>query len=232
MGSKLSRKDQAIALRLQGRSYGYIRNTLGITSKGTLSNWFKNLKLSKETAKLLKENNFLAWKKGLTNFNVKRTLSIKKENYEACLLGLNKIKIVSTDDLLLIGTALYWAEGTKTTRAKNGQRLSFANSDSEMIAVFMKFLRVCLKVDDKKIKAGIHVYSTTDIVKAKKYWSKITKLPRERFYVMTQISRASAGKRPYNTLPYGTAVVRVNSRLAYHRVEGMIKAVSAKIKRI
>ena len=59
MGSNIHLKNKAISLRKSGKSYNNIRKTLGITSKGTLSHWFKNIKLSKKSTKLLDKNNKL-----------------------------------------------------------------------------------------------------------------------------------------------------------------------------
>ncbi len=56
MRSLMRLKNKAITLRLSGYSYGVIRKELGIKSKGTLSHWFSDLVLPKES-KLRLENN-------------------------------------------------------------------------------------------------------------------------------------------------------------------------------
>ena len=55
MGSNINLKEKAISLRQNGESYNNIRKILGIKSKGTLSLWFKNIKLSKKSLKLLEK---------------------------------------------------------------------------------------------------------------------------------------------------------------------------------
>jgi hypothetical protein len=92
----------------------------------------------------------------------------------------------------------------------------------------MKFIREILKVPEDRIRAGIHLYSSTDITSARKFWSQTTSLPQDRFYIITQVSRASQGKRPYNILPHGTLAIRVSSRLQFHKVKGMIAGIVKK----
>ena len=36
------------------------------------------------------------------------------------------------------------------------------------------------------------------------------------------------GKRPANTLKYGTAVIKVNNRVQFHKVKGMIEGIVMK----
>jgi hypothetical protein len=131
--------------------------------------------------------------------------------------------------LQLIGACLYWGEGSKSEKNSNSYAISFANSDPNMVCVFLKFIREIWNTKEERIRAGIHIYSNISPDEAKKYWSKITKLPSDRFYIVNQVSRASQGKRPYNSLPYGTAVIRVNSRKLFFRMKGLIQGIIDKL---
>ena len=226
---KIFLKKQAITLRLKGKSYNYITRTLNLPSKGTLNYWFKNINLPIKTVKLLEKNNTIAWKKGLANFNKLRSEKIKRDNKEMYRQGVQLMKNMSKNDLLLIGTALYWGEGTKLAKHPNTAGLAFTNSDPRMIQVYMRFLREVLDINNNKIRAGIHLYSTIERSKARRYWSKVAGLPEERFYIVEQISRASLRKKAYNTLPYGTVVIKVNSRLEFFKIKGMIDGLIQKL---
>ena len=223
MGSNSDLKEKAISLRKDGKSYNSIRKVLGIKSKGTLSFWFRDINLSRQSKKLLEKNNILAHKRGLFKANVERRNKIDHENKIAFDEGGNYISFLSSKELTLIGTALYWGEGTKSEKAPD-KRLAFTNSDPYMIKVYMKFIREVLKVSEEKIRAGIHIYPSISSEKARRFWASITKLPEDRFYIVTQISRLSRGKRP-NMLPYGTAVIKVNNRIQYYKVKGMISRI-------
>lgn len=218
-------KEEAISLRLSGRSYNFIRKNLGLKSKGTLSYWFKELNLPEESKEKLKKNIQLAYDRGLFKFNRERAERIKNENLVEFKNGVKKIKGLSKNDLLLIGASLYWGEGTKSENRSGNLSLAFSNSDPDMIKVFMRFMREVLEVNEEKIRAGVHIYSSINPNQAKKFWSGVTKLPIDRFYIVNQVSRASQGKRAFNQLPYGTVVIKVNNRKLFFKVKGMIKGV-------
>ena len=129
---------------------------------------------------------------------------------------------------MLIGTALYWGEGSKSERMTSTP-LDFSNSDPRMVIVYMKFLRKILKIPEERIRAGIHLYPSTPIDKARKFWAITTNLPEKRFFIINQISRASQNKRPFNTLPYGTIAIKISSRIQFHKVKGMIEGIMQKL---
>ncbi len=231
MSSNIHLKKKAFALRRKGKSYNDIRKALGIKSKGTLSHWFSNLKLSKKSEKLLGKNKLIAHKRGLFTANKERSARIKDENGNAYTYGKNSIPSLSKKDLLLIGTALYWAEGLKSEKTGN-LSLTFSNSDPSMVIVYIKFVREILKIPEERIRAGIHIYPSIIPTDARKFWSVTTGLPEERFYIVTQVSRASQGKRPFNILPHGTVAIKINSRVQFHKVKGMMHGIIEKASKI
>jgi hypothetical protein len=228
MSSNKHLKEEAISLRKKGKSYNDIRKSLGIKSKGTISYWFRNLKLSKKSEKLLEKNKKLAHERGLFIANKERTERIVEENDESYKNGKGCISTISEYELLVIGASLYWAEGMKSERTPNPS-VTFSNSDPSMVSAFMRFVREILKIPEERIRAGIHIYPTIRPEDARRFWSDITKLPINRFYIITQVSRASQGKRPYNILPYGTAVIKINNRIEFHKVKGMIAGIIEKL---
>jgi len=219
-------KQEAIKLRLQGKSYNEIRKLLGIPSKGTLSYWFKNFPLPPEAQKKLAKNSELAHKRGLFRFNLERTKAIEQENKEARLKAKREINILTKRELLLIGAALYWGEGSKGSRNGVGKGIAIANSDPLLVAMFMRFVREILCTTEDRIRAGIQVHDNVDIEVARRFWSKVTKLPIDRFYIIKQISSASKKKRPPNSLPHGTAIIKVNKRVLFYRVMGYIEGLA------
>ncbi len=219
--SLYGKKEKAIILRQKGFSYGQILKELHLASKGTLSQWFKNLKLTDTAKSKLEKNNKLAIERGLTSFNKKRSATILQEN-EACMKnGASEIAVKNKKDLLLLGAALYWGEGTKYIGKHPS--LVFTNSDPEMIRIYMKFLREGLCVDEQRIKAGIHIHPHVDEKLARSFWSTTTGLHESIFYIINVVSSASSAKRPIHKLPYGMVVIRVNNRQIFYRVKGMIE---------
>lgn len=82
-------------------------------------------------------------------------------------------------ELSAIGTMLYWAEGYKGD--EKNHTVDFANSDSFMITLFLKFLREIYRPDEKRLRVYLYCYSDQNIKKLVIYWSKITKIPKNQF---------------------------------------------------
>jgi hypothetical protein len=219
-------KQKAIDLRQAGNSYGYIAKSLGLKSKGTLSAWFKDLELSPGAKQALQQNIARANKRGFLQFNKERSARISVENEAALEQGRKQIGKLSKRELMLVGAALYWGEGTKYQRTNGSLTLVFTNSDPLMVRVFMRFVREILKIEELRIRAGIHLYDPLKTPASRLYWSKVTGLPIERFYISQQRSRASKGVRNSARLPHGTVCIRVNSRTIFNRVLGMIDGLS------
>ena len=230
MRSKNNDKQKAILLRKEGKSYSEILKLLNLTSKGTLSHWFKNIDLNDEEQKRLEKNMTLAAARGLKNFNDERSKNIVLENEKYREDGRKSVKKISANELFLIGVTLYWGEGTKAENKNSSKVLAFTNSDPDMITVYLRFIRNILKVDNSKITCGIHLYSTIDHQQAREYWSSVTKLSPEKFYIITQISRASQSIRPFNSLPFGTCVIKVSNRRYFYRMKGMIQGIIDNLK--
>jgi hypothetical protein len=218
------KKIKAIALRQKGLSYGQILKEMNLSSKGTLSYWFKNLVLTNESRSKLKLNYELSKKRGLIEFNNKRKLDIKEENKKFLNHGKLLIKINTKEDLLITGACLYWGEGTKYEG--KCPSLIFTNSDPKMISLYMHFIRKGLCVDENIIKGGIHLHPHIKEDEAREFWSKVTNLPKDLFYIVNVKNVSSKGKRYKRKLPYGMVVIKVNKRKFFYLVKGMIESLT------
>lgn len=104
------------------------------------------------------------------------------------------------NDLKITGIMLYWGEGAKT-----GGTVKFANSNPDMIRVFLLFLRGICGVDEDRIKIIVHMYSDLDWGSLEKFWSSVTRIPLENFYT-PQILKGKVGTYKNKSL-YGTATI-------------------------
>lgn len=212
---------KAIELRLKGKSYNEIARTLDI-SKSSLSVWFKNLKLPRSAQKLLEEKMRIALEHNLFENNRRRTRAIRIENREIKQSAANDIKLLSKYELLLIGATLYWAEGYNRDTTGKGHEVCFANSSPDMVKLFLRFLREIIHVPEDKLRVAIHIHPNIDEKSAINFWSRVTNIPKERFHITRQISRASQGKRPKNSLPYGTIRLDITRRQNFFKIKGWI----------
>jgi hypothetical protein len=214
-------KPRVITFRKSGKTYNEIRRIYNIP-KSTLSYWLKKVRIStrikSEMQRKWEERN-----KVLAKIRSEEAAKIREEYKEK---AAKEIKNISKKSLRFIGTALYWAEGN----IKNRNRLQFGNSNPLMIRVAMRFLREVCNIPKAKIKARVHIYPGMNYRKVLNFWSQITKLPKSNFLPpQIQASRASKGKRPRNTLPYGTLHLTISNTELACKVKGWIKGISDKI---
>ena len=79
--------------------------------------------------------------------------------------------------LKIAGLMLYWGEGAK----KNSKRVDFANSDPDMIVVFLKFLRQIYQVDESRFRIYLYSYNSLPTNELITYWSRLTQIPATQF---------------------------------------------------
>src|SRR3989344_1701344 len=228
-------RNQALKLRLAGKSYAEIRQLLGVP-KGTLSGWFSNLELSPVARARIQNRVYKGSLQGLLKRNKNQThLAIQRMRH-ARNTASQEIAHLTKNELKLLGIALYWAEGYKRRITRNGREVThhsvaLTNSDPILIIAFLKFLREICEVAESKITAEIRIYEHINERNALRFWQKTTQLPVNnfrRFYY--GVSKSSQGKRPFKRLPYGTLMIRVNSTKLYHTIMGWIEGVSQQIE--
>lgn len=203
-------KEQAIQLRLRGKSYKQIRNELGIATS-TLAGWFKDEPWSQEIKNRLSKQ--VSWSNPkslelLVQANRERW-RLKHEEYRtAASREFIKLK---DDPLFLAGIMLYWGEGEKQ-RKSSVVRLS--NSEPEMIKIFNLFLIKSLKISPDKVYSWLLLYPDLVDTVQKNFWSKATGIPKENFKKSIYIKGRHSKKR----LSYGVGTVAVNSRALKERM--------------
>lgn len=169
----LDKKDRAIALRRIGNSLALISRELKI-SKSTASLWVSDVELDTNAIKKIANLRIVGQQKA--NFAKEKK---KRENQDALntkvLESLSKIP-VSNEYLKVLCSLLFWTEGSKS-----GSFVSFINSDSKMIELFLSTLRSSYKIDEKKLRGLVHIHEYHDENKVKKHWSQVSGIPLSQF---------------------------------------------------
>jgi len=226
-----SDKFKAYKLRMAGRSYNEISRLLKI-SKSTLSGWFTDLELPEEATKRLKNRVHAASLRGLITRNKNQTTLAESRSKEMHNKGKRLIKDINKRDLLIIGTALYWAEGYKRPvvikgRTRTSHRVSLTNSDPDLICIFLQFLRETCEIPDEKITIWIRYFEHQDLAYLLDFWQKKCNIPYSNFKNTLQtVSISSQRKKSYNSLPFGVAQISVNSTNLYHKIMGLISGIA------
>lgn len=217
-------KEKAIRLRKEGKTYSEILKQIPV-AKSTLSEWFRDVRLSVSQTQKLTEKKLLASRRGGEAKRAQRIERVNQIQKEA----MNDIKNISKRELWLIGVALYWAEGSKEKEYHPGSRISFNNSDPKMIKLFLKWLReICNLSDDKiEIEIYIHESSKNNILAVKEYWSDVTSFSIEKMQkVYYKKNNIKTNRRNIGDLYYGGIRVTVKSSSTLVRqLSGWVEAI-------
>jgi hypothetical protein len=114
--------------------------------------------------------------------------------------NLKKINSEKLRILKVIGVMLYWGEGGKADTICG---IDFANSDQDMIIMFLKFLRQICGVDENRLRVYSYFYSKQNSDKNISYWSKLTKISKSQFtkpYIRKDFREDKKDKMPHGLI--------------------------------
>jgi hypothetical protein len=225
----MSLKDDCFKLRLDGKSFREISKIVKVPLS-TVFLWTKRVKQTESQMVAIR-------KKSLNRLQESRIIAqkIKKENYENInkinrSLGLAMIDKIDHQNINAIVAALYWGEGFKKDR-----RLGLANSDSQIIRLFIYWLINIAKVpiEQIRLRVGINIIFKNNIEKINDYWSKITNIPlfqfQKPFYQNTKITRLYPNTENY----HGVLRVRANGQNdVFQRLLGMVEKLKLETNRL
>lgn len=224
MRSKEREKILSRQLRKRGISLKEIAQKLQV-AKSSVSLWVKDVKLTKPQTKFLSHKAHL---REIIEKRVETRIQNEKAKRQKVIdiykKDVSKIKI-SPDKLILLGSALYWAEGGKSDK---NRMFNFYNSDPKMIRVMLIFLRSVCKIPEQKLRGHLHLHPHADVKQAEKFWSDITNIPLSQFY-KTNLAQSKASKNTRNNLPYGTFSIQICSTDLYLKMLAWIEAINEKV---
>lgn len=170
-------REKVRELRKMGESITNISRITN-TSKGSVSRWCSDIKLTRNQQEYLIQKSNVASNKGrLIASENKRKERVNRQKY-FLKTGIGKIGTISKRELFLIGVALYWAEGGKTQR-----KTVFSNSDPEMVKLWIKWARNCLGIfSDRFIcRVEINEIHKGRVNEIERYWSEKTDIHITQF---------------------------------------------------
>lgn len=204
---------RARELRLQGMTYDQIQVELGC-SKGSISLWVRDLakppRRTREDASAIAKR---GWEATLLRRETERRRTREAARRETATL--------SDRELFIAGVGLYWAEGTKSKPYRRQERVSFVNSDPDMISVFLAWLRL-MGVTTERIRFHVHIHESADIAQAEDFWAGHTGADASRFGKTSVKKHHPATNRKNVGENYrGCLVIHVlQSAELYRRIEG------------
>lgn len=214
---RLEDRLKAQELRREGLSYGEIMLRLRV-SKSNLSDWCKNIPLTKKQEKRLLRMKSLGQRKGsIVAARNKRLARIKrtKEIFKSAKQELGKL---NKRDKFIFGIALYAGEGNKT----DGQA-GFANADPKLIKFMMTWFKNYCQIPIYKFRGAIWLHENLDENQSKKYWSTLTGIPINQFH-KTYIARnkTESKKIRKHIHKFGVFSISFGNSQQHRRIMGLI----------
>ena len=207
-------------LRQNGISVRKIAKKLKV-SKGTASRWVSDIVLSVKQLEKLRHDNIVGSEKGRLLGSLKQKQARLKRIEQGITLGKQNLTKLTRRELLAVGVALYWAEGSKKDRT-----LSFCNSDPKLISFMINWLKLCFNIPVTRLKCCVGINQTHQDreINVRQYWSRITKIPLQNF-TKTSFKKVQNNKIYENHQQhFGTLTVKVTKPgQIYHNVLGLIE---------
>lgn len=178
MIKKTLEKEKALKLRRGGETYSAILSKVPV-AKSTLALWLKEANLSTPENHKFTERKRLA---SLRGGQAKKKQRIDKQN-KILAKSKSEIGALSYHELFIIGTMLYWAEGSKEKEYQPGSTFAFSNMDPRMIKIMLIWLFKVCKINKNMLIFNIFLHEThrARTEEIKRFWAKITGFPVDNF---------------------------------------------------
>jgi hypothetical protein len=222
------KKEKALKLRLSGKSYREIHLALGVP-KSTLSSWLSRIQLSDRVIRSIYAKSHKHSMDALLKRNKNQTKIADQKRIETKKAAAQEIGKIDLVQLKILGSALYWAEGYKRQKIRDGRlvnyhAVSLTNSDPDLVKLFLLFLREVCEVPESRIRASVRYFSHQNSNHLLHFWQNVTGLPISNFgQPLLSVNNSSRGIRPYNQLPHGTIQIRVSDTVLFYRIMGWIE---------
>ncbi|MER7169583.1 helix-turn-helix domain-containing protein [Micromonospora sp. NPDC000207] len=217
---------EAEALRADGCTVPEIATRLGV-SKSTAHAWVAHLPLDRdeETERARRK----AHSKVMTDAQWGEHRRVRDEARAATIAaGADAVEQLNHRDLVLVGAAIYWAEGTKAKPWRpNDCRVRFVNSDPGLIDLFIRFVEV-MGSSREALRYRVSIHETADSAAAVRWWAERVGVAPDAFQPTTLKRHKPTTKRHNLGEDYhGCLVVEVpNSRELYWKIEGTMKGLA------
>lgn len=178
---------RAVRLRKQGWSHLEIAKFLQV-SKSTSSLWTKDVALPFSARELLSLKEKVGREKG----RAIRSIKVKRRNEGIARQAIESLRSFTVDKQTarILAAMLYWGEGSKTSN-----RITFTNSDSKLVQVFMDLFSYGFDIQKEKFSAVLHLHSYHDVERVKRFWSKVCGIAVSRIHIYLKKNSGKV-KRP------------------------------------
>jgi len=217
---KLAEKNKAIELRHGGFSLKQIAEKLEV-SKGSVSSWVRDIVIPQEALSNISDCRRL----GREQSRATRLANIAKSDIKIDAACKEEILPLSKRDLWIAGLMLYAGEGYKSSKV-SGRRVEIANSNPEILRIFINFLTKICFVPREKIRVRLMLYEDINQEEAKQFWSHELRVDLKQFAnPFIKLSYKDLPFRHLRRSKYGTAHVNLYDTKIYKKIISWIKAI-------
>lgn len=195
-------KEKALEMRKDGKSYREIRRALKVPLS-TLSDWFSKIGWSQDIAKKLASRAQIQHTARIVELDKIRGQHLVRAYEEARREARKDLEILKYNPLFIAGLMLYLGEGDKATKSQ----VRLANTDAELIKIFVYFLKNVCNIPVGKIGISILTYPDIDDKVNRQYWSAVSGIAPEKFIKSILIQ----GRHKTRRLGHGVCGVYVSS---------------------
>jgi transposase len=215
-------RERARDMRRDGASYGEITAELGVSSS-SVSLWVRDLPVPPGLRKRAAHAHRISGARWTRERDRREA-----ERAEVKRAAAARVGDLNDRELMLVGAALYWAEGAKDKPWARREKVALINSDASVLQLFARWLDL-MGVAEERRGYRLSIHETADLDVALSYWSEVLGVPLERFARPT-IKRHQPKTVRHNTGDdyHGCLVVSVRQgRVLYQQIDGLWRGMVA-----
>lgn len=171
---------EARELRLQGLDYEEIAAQLGV-SKSSVSLWVRDLP---RPARVAPERCATRTSERMRRYwateGPVRAAKRAAASADASAAAASSVGDLTDREILIAGAVAYRCEGAKNKPHRRVDRVTFANSDPELISFFLLFLDTA-GIPRSDLAFQLQIHETADVESAKRFWLTLTGARPEQF---------------------------------------------------
>jgi hypothetical protein len=213
---------KARTLREQGHDYEEIAAELGV-SKSSVSLWVRDLP---RTGRLSYEECRKRSAAGVAAYWAQERIQREAARAAVSAAASCQIDQLTDREILIAGAIAYWCEGAKNKPHRRDDRVTFMNSDPQLIKFFLRFLS-SVGVESDRLVFRVCIHESADVTAAQDFWLAVTRAEPGQFRRPTlkrhnpRTVRKSTGKDYHGCLRIDV----LRSVGLYRQIEGWCDAV-------
>lgn len=225
-------REDAVALRLAGKSRREIKQILGIASNQTLNLALRDVPPPawpvQRGSRLSYAENRRRAADGVRRYwaTERRHREVEREAVRVATAA--EIGGLTDRELLIAGAVAYWCEGAKSKSYRPSERVTFVNSDPALISMFLRFLDRT-GIDPGRLLFRVLIHESADVAAADRFWLAVTDADYTQFRPAALKRHVPRTARKHANSDYHgclTISVRRSARL-YREIEALMCTAAA-----